>query len=336
MFKIFLFLFIFANFATADEINLFTSRHYESDAKLFKKFTDQTGIKINIISGKSKVLEKRIFEEGNNSKADILFLADAGALYSAQNKNLFSKIKSEFIKKKVPISLRNDFWVGITKRSRILYYNPNFLSKKEIEDISYEDLSDKKWLNSIAVRQSNNIYNQSWIASMLEHNGVNNTKKWLEGLVNNFARSPQGNDRAQILMVASGEAKLAIANSYYYALMLSGKKGIEQKKAAEKVIPIFPNQLNRGAHINISGAGIIKYSKNKKNAEKFLEFLLTNDSQSEFCNNSFEYPVIDDEGVYKPQYNLSSHFKEDKSIDVSIYGKRQAEAFKLMKKAGWN
>ena len=214
-------------------------------------------------------MEKRIFEEGNNSKADILFLADAGALYSAQNKNLFSKIKSEFIKKKVPISLRNDFWVGITKRSRILYYNPNFLSKKEIEDISYEDLSDKKWLNSIAVRQSNNIYNQSWIASMLEHNGVNNTKKWLEGLVNNFARSPQGNDRAQILMVASGEAKLAIANSYYYALMLSGKKGIEQKKAAEKVIPIFPNQLNRGAHINISGAGIIKYSKNKKNAEKF-------------------------------------------------------------------
>ena len=112
---------------------------------------------------------------------------------------------------------------GITKRSRILYYNPNFLSKKEIEDISYEDLSDKKWLNSIAVRQSNNIYNQSLVASMLEHNGVSNTKKWLEGLVNNFARSPQGNDRAQILMVASGEAKLAIANSYYYALMLSGR-----------------------------------------------------------------------------------------------------------------
>ena len=112
---------------------------------------------------------------------------------------------------------------------------------------------------------------------------------------NNFARSPQGNDRAQILMVASGEAKLAIANSYYYELMLSGKKGIEQKKAAEKVIPIFPNQLNRGTHINISGAGIIKFSKNKKNAEKFLEFLLTNDSQSEFCSNSFEYPVIEDE-----------------------------------------
>ena len=159
---------------------------------------------MNVISGKSKILEKRILEEGNNSKVDILFLADAGALYSAQNKNLFSKIKSEIIRKKVPSTLRNDFWVGITKRSRILFYNPNILSRKEIEQISYEDLSDEKWLDSIAVRQSNNIYNQSLIASMLEHNGVKKTK-WLKGLVKNFARPPQ-NDRAQILMVASSGA----------------------------------------------------------------------------------------------------------------------------------
>ena len=169
---------------------------------------------------------------------------------------------------------------------------------------------------------------------MLEHNGVKKTKKWLKGLVKNFARPPQGNDRAQILMVASGGAKLAIANSYYYELMLSGKKGIEQKKAAEKVLPIFPNQLNRGTHINISGAGILKFSRNKKNAEKFLEFLLTNDSQSEFCSNSFEYPIIEDEEISKSIYK--TNFKQDTSIDVSVYGKRQAEAFKLMKQAGWN
>ena len=197
-------------------------------------------------------------------------------MYSAQSKGLFTKIKSSIVEEKVPKSLRNDHWFGITKRSRILFFNPNLLlSKKEIKDISYEDLSDIKWKNSIAVRQASNIYNQSLIASILEHNGVKKTEVWLEGLVNNFVRPPQGNDRAQILMVASGEAKLAIANSYYYALMLSGKKGIEQKKAAEKVKPIFPNQNNRGTHINISGAGIIKFSKNKENAEKFLEFLLT-------------------------------------------------------------
>ena len=154
--------------------------------------------------------------------------------------------------------------------------------------------------------------------------------------MNNFARPPQGNDRAQILMVASGEAKLAIANSYYYALMLSGKKGAEQKKAAQKVVPIFPNQLNRGTHINISGAGILKSSPNKKNAIKFLEFLLTKEAQLEFCKNSFEWPVINnikEESFLSKIYNK---FKEDNSIDVSIYGRRQAEAFKIMKKAGWN
>ena len=264
MLRFFLFFFTLSNIALASELNLFTSRHYESDIQLFKKFTDQTGIKVNVISGKSKVLEKRLLEEGNKSIADILFLADAGSLYSAENKGLFTKLNSEIVDRKVPSSLRNNFWVGITKRARILFYNPRFLSHEEIKNISYEDLSNKKWKSSIAVRQANNIYNQSLIASILENNGAKKTKKWLEGLVNNFARPPQGNDRAQILMVASGEAKLAIANSYYYALMLSGKKGAEQKKAAQKVVPIFPNQLNRGTHINISGAGILKSSPNKK------------------------------------------------------------------------
>ena len=336
MLRLFLFLYFLSNLAVANEINLFTSRHYESDIQLFKKFTNKTGIKINVISGKSKVLEKRIIEEGEKTKADILFLADAGALYSAQSKNLFAKLKSNTIIKKVPDSLRNDYWIGITKRSRILFYNPNLLSKNDIKDISYEDLSDEKWKNSIAVRQANNIYNQSLIASILEYNGVKQTQKWLKGLVNNFVRPPQGNDRAQILLVASGKAKLAIANSYYYALMLSGKKGIEQKKAAEKVMPIFPNQKNRGTHINISGAGILKFSQNKKSAERFLEFLLTDEVQSEFSNNSYESPIVSNIKTSKLLGNINKGFKEDVLIDVSIYGKRQAEAFKLMKQAGWN
>ncbi len=336
MLKFFLFFFFLSSNLIASEVNLFTSRHYESDSKVFKKFTEITGIKVNLISGKSKVLEKRIIEEGKNTKADILFLADAGALYSAQSKGLFTKIKSSIVEEKVPKSLRNDHWFGITKRSRILFFNPNLISQKEIKDISYEDLSDIKWKNSIAVRQASNIYNQSLIASILEHNGVKKTEVWLKGLVNNFVRPPQGNDRAQILMVASGEAKLAIANSYYYALMLSGKKGIEQKKAAEKVKPIFPNQNNRGTHINISGAGIIKFSKNKENAEKFLEFLLSNEAQSELCNNSFELPIVKNIKVKELINKINKGFKEDTSIDVSVYGKRQAEAFKLMKQAGWN
>ena len=157
----------------------------------------------------------------------------------------------------------------------------------------------------------------------------------MKKLVKNFSRKPQGNDRAQILSVAAGESKLAIANTYYYALMLSGKKGDDQKKAAQKVKPIFPNQNDRGAHINISGAGILKFSPNKKNAQKFIEFLLTKEAQTNLCNSSFEFPIIQNVSTNKLINNIKN-FKEDVNIDVSTYGKRQAQAFKLMKKAGWN
>ena len=329
---VFLFL---TNIAKTNEINLFTSRHYESDIDLYKKFTTDTGIKVNIINGKSKVLEKRILDEGSKSKADILFLADAGALFSAQEKTLFTKHNLKNIDTLVPKSLRNQYWIGITKRARILFYNPKFTNLTEIKNISYEDLSNERWKGEIAIRQANNIYNQSLVASIIEHNGVKKAEKWLKKFVNNFARAPQGNDRAQILMVAAGEAKLAVANTYYYALMKSGKKGKEQKKAAEKVKPIFPNQSNRGTHINISGAGILKFSPNKENARKFLKFLLTEKAQIHICKNSFEYPIIKNlkNNILFEEIN---NFKEDKSISVSVYGERQKQAFKLMKKAGWN
>ena len=318
-----------------DELNLFTSRHYPSDLILFKKFQEKTGIKVNIINAKSKVLERRLLDEGSKSKGDVLFLADAGALYSAEKKGLFTKYDESEPLKLIPMSLKNKYWIGITKRARIIFYNPNLVEYNEIKNISYEDLGDAMWNKSIAIRQSNNIYNQSLVASILEHNGEDFTKKWLAKLVKNFSRKPQGNDRAQILSVAAGESKLAIANTYYYALMLSGKKGEAQKKAAQKVKPIFPNQNGRGSHVNISGAGILKFSPNKKNAQKFMEFLLTKEAQTQLCNSSFEFPVIENVPTNKLINNIKN-FKEDININVSSYGKRQAQAFKLMKKAGWN
>ena len=331
------FYFFFSSFSysISEELNLFTSRHYESDLKVFEKFSKKTGIKINVITGKSKVLEKRILEEGKKSKADILLLADAGALYSAQQKNLFTKHNSSYLNSLIPKSFRNEYWVGITKRARILFYNPSITKKSDIENISYESLSDDKWKNSIAIRQANNVYNQSLIASLIEYNGLENVEKWLKKFVKNFVRPPQGNDRAQILLVASGDAKLAVANTYYYALMLSGKKGKEQQKAAMNVKPIFPNQKGRGAHINISGAGILNFSQNKKNALKFIEFLLLAESQAHISNNSFEFPILENIQTNDLIKKISG-FKGDNKIDVEAYGKRQAQAFKLMKKAGWN
>ena len=333
---IFIFTFFFSLQLYAQEVNLFTTRHYESDIKLYKKFTEQTGINVNIISGESKPLEKRILEEGKTCKGDLFFLADAGRLYSAQKKGLFQKVNSKILEKKIPEQFRSDYWFGITKRARIVFYNPKKITLDNLVNLNYEDLIDSRFKKSVAIRQSNNVYNQSLIASMIENNGLEYTKNWTKEFVKNFSRKPNGNDRAQILSVASGESKLAIANTYYYALMLSGQKGKEQKEAAKKVRPFFPNQQNRGTHMNISGAGVLKHSPNPHNAVKLIEFLLSHKAQEHMVNNTFEYPII--ESVAPPSLitKMGGNFKQDTTTNVSSYGKWQKDAFKIMQNAGWN
>ena len=242
----------------ANEVNVFSSRHYSSDIQLYEKFTSISGIKVNVVSGNDAALQKRIIEEGSDSKADLYITADAGRLGLFDQKGMFQNSISPKIKSIVPKSLRSDNWTGIAKRARIIFYSKDRIDKEVIKNLRYEDLSDPKWNNKITVRQSNNIYNQSWIASIISNNGKENTDEWVKKFVKNFARDPKGNDRAQILAVAAGEADIAIANTYYYALMLSGQKGLEQQQAAKKVTPYFPNQSDRGTHMNISGGGILK------------------------------------------------------------------------------
>ena len=319
---------------SASEVNIFSSRHYESDTDLYKKFTDKTGIEVNVISGKDNALHKRIVDEGKDCLGDLYFTADAGKLGSFELQGLFQKgANSEFIKKNIPQNFRSDYWIGIAKRARVIYYNPTKTNPPK--NLKYEDLSKEIFKGKIAIRQSNNIYNQSLVASIIEHNGLNETQEWIKGLVKNFARQPKGNDRAQILAVAAGEAEYAIANTYYLALMLSGKKGEEQKNAAKKVIPYFPNQKDRGTHMNISGAGILKYAPNKQNAIKLLEFLLTKDSQTHIVNNTFEYPIIKGIEPNKLIAQFGTNFKQDLNTNVSVYSKRQSEALKIMTEAGW-
>jgi len=318
----------------AAEVNVFSSRHYESDSELYKKFTVKTGIKVNVVSGKDNALHKRIKEEGKDCLGDLFFTADAGRLGAFELIGLFQKgVSSEFIKKNVSENFRTDYWVGIAKRARVIYYDPAKTTPPK--DLRYEDLSKEIFKNKIAIRQSNNIYNQSLVASIIHHNGVNKTKKWAKGFVKNFARPPKGNDRAQILAVAAGEAEYAIANTYYLALMLSGKKGVEQKKAAKKILPYFPNQKDRGTHMNISGAGILKHAPNKLNAIKLLEFLLTEESQTHIVNNTFEYPIVKSVKPNKLIAQFGTNFKQDLNINVSVYSKRQSEALKIMTEAGW-
>ena len=318
-----------------EEVNIYTSRHYDADDFLYEKFTQKTGIQVNIISGKGSALIERLKAEGANSPGDVFFTVDAGNLANFQKQGFLQSIQSEIIKQSVPVELRgeNDEWVAVAKRARVIFYNPELVSDKEIKDINYEDLANDVWKDKVVIRSSSNMYNQSLVSSLISNLGIDQTEKWAKDLVANFARKPQGNDRSQIMAVANKEASIAIANTYYIGIMLSGKGGEEQLDAAQKVKIAFPNQTNRGAHINISGGGVLKHSPNRLNAEKFLEFLLSEEAQVHIVNNTFEYPVL--EGV-KPHPLIASfgNFKMDKT-SVSDFGKYNPEAVKLMDRVNW-
>ena len=330
-----LFAFI-SSFALAAEVNVYSARHYDSDIQLYEKFTAATGITVNVVSGKDKALQKRITEEGADCIGDLYITADAGRLGAFQAKGMLQRAGwSKAIKDSVSNNFRSAQWVGIAKRARIMYYSPERVSANDLNGMTYEGLTDPKWKGRVVIRKHNNIYNQSLVASLIKNNGKTATATWAKGVVANMARDSKGNDRVQILAVAAGEADIAVANTYYYALMLSGKKGAEQQAAAKKVMPFFPNQQDRGAHMNISGAGMLKYAPNKDNAVKLIEFLLTKQAQEHIVNNTFEYPMID--GVSPnplvPGADLS--FKQDLKTSVKSYGAKQADAIEVMKLAGW-
>ena len=324
------------NITFASEVNVFSARHYDSDVQLYEKFTAKTGIKVNVVSGKDKALQKRIVEEGKASKADLYITADAGRLGAFQAKGLFQRgASSKAIKAAVPSNFRTAYWTGIAKRARIIYYSPERVSSSDLQGMTYENLADPKWKGKVVIRKSNNVYNQSLVASLIANNGKKATAEWAKGLVTNMARDSKGNDRAQILAVAAGEADLAVANTYYLALMLSGQKGQEQQEAAKKIKPFFPNQNGRGTHMNISGGGILKYAPNKANAIKLLEFLVTKEAQEHIVNNTFEYPMIDGVEPHKLVVEMGLGFKQDLKTKVSSYGKKQADALEIMLAANW-
>ena len=326
-----------STFAFANEVNVFNARHYKADAELYSKFTNKTGIKVNLINGKAGALEKRMIEEGTESSADLYITADAGRCGAFKAKGMTQGgLTSAAIKAAVPSNFRTSHWVGVAKRARIIYYAPERVSGAELSGLTYESLADPKWKGRLVIRKSSNIYNKSLVASLVKNNGKAATAKWAEGVVANMARTPKGNDRAQIMAVAAGEADIAVANTYYLALMLSGNKGAEQQAAAKKVKAFFPNQNDRGTHMNISCAAMVKGAPNKSNAIALVEYLLTPEAQEHFTNNTFEFPMI--AGVSPNPLvvnNLGLDFKQDLKTKVSSYGAKQADALEVMTAAGW-
>jgi len=316
----------------AGEVNVFSHRFYDSDKELFKRFEAETGITVNVKEEKDDNQIAILQSEGENAEADIIITVDAGRLHFAKELGLLQTIESEVLMNNIPSHLRDvdNQWFGLTKRARVIIYNKETVDPQELS--TYEDLTNEKWKGQIFIRSSANIYNQSLLSSIISRSGEEAALDWATGLVANMARVPKGNDRDQIKEVAAGNGKIAIANTYYLGKLLTSDNEMESN-AAKAVAVFFPNQNTSGTHINISGAGVVKYSKNKENAIKFLEFLSGVEAQKHFGEANFEYPVHPE---VEPSELLKSwgEFVEDK-INLNELGVNNVKAVSTFETAGW-
>ena len=316
----------------AEEVNVYSAREEQLIKPLLDAFSKDTGIKVNLVTGDDDPLLERLKREGANSPADVLITADAGRLYRATQNGSLQAIQSAKLNQAVPANLRDpeNRWFGLTYRARVIFYNKDKVKPNELS--TYEALADPQWQGRVCVRSSNSIYNQSLLASMIQADGAGQAENWAKGLVNNFARAPAGGDRDQIKAVAAGQCDVALANTYYYAQMLYGKDAA-QKAAANKVGLFWPNQNNRGTHINVSGAGVTTSAKNKENAIKLLEYMVLDDAQRWYSTTNGEFPVKSGIAA-SPELQSWGNFKRD-PVNLSVLGKNNAQAVMLMDKAGW-
>lgn len=316
----------------AGTVNLYSSRHYDTDLALYENFTKQTGIKVNRIEAKADALIERIKSEGEFSPADLLITVDAGVLWRAENAGVLSPISSEVLNKRVPSSFRHPdgLWFGLSKRARVIIYNK---SKGVPANLAtYEDLANPMHKGEICMRSSGNIYNISLLASMIANDTKDTAKDWAKDIVANFARKPQSNDSGQIEAVASGQCRISVVNTYYLT-RYARSEDAQKKEIFDSLGVIFPNQDDRGTHVNISGAGVTTHAPNRDNAIKFLEYLTDKEAQNYFANGNNEYPIITDAKMSSAVQTLGT-FKEDK-LNVSALGKNQAEAVRIFDQVGW-
>ncbi|MCG8331365.1 MAG: Fe(3+) ABC transporter substrate-binding protein [Chitinophagales bacterium] len=313
-------------------ITLYTHRHYDTDKAIFAQFEEETGIKVNVVKANADELIQKMESEGDQSPADLLITVDAGRLVRAKNKGLLQTINSDILTQSIPAHLRDTegHWFGLTKRARVIVYDKD---KVNTEDLStYEALTESKWNNKILIRSSGNIYNQSLLASIIANDGKEKAKEWAAGVVENFARSPKGNDRDQVKGILAGEGEIAIINTYYLGKLINSKDSTEIK-AGNAVSVFFPNQEDRGTHINISGIGVSRYAPHKENAVKFIEYLASKEVQEIFAEANYEYPV-NPSAAPSDLLNSWGEFKEDK-LPLSKLGELNKEAVIIFDEVKW-
>lgn len=313
------------------ELNLYSSRHYDTDERLYSDFTDATGITINRIEGNADELIARMQAEGRNSPADVLLTVDTSRLERAKNAGVLQSIDSATLEERIPANLQDtdNQWFGFSQRGRIIFYDKDTVSNPPQ---TYLDLAKPEYKDLICIRSSTNTYNQTLLAALIEHEGEAGAKAWAEGVRANMARNPQGGDTDQLRGIVSGECGIAVSNTYYFARAL--RTDVDGLSAEiEKVGFVFPDQNGNGAHMNLSGGGVAAHAPNRENAVKFLEYLSSEQAQIYFSAGNDEYPTVANVPLADSVAQLGE-FKADE-VSLSAVAQNLPLAQKIFNAVGW-
>ena len=314
-------------------LNLYSSRHYQTDEALYRNFTKVTGLAVNRIEAGEDPLIERLRNEGARSPADVLVTVDAGRLWRAEQLGLFAPVESKVLEARLPASMRapNNQWFGFSARARVIVYNKQSFDPAHAQN--YEDLANPRLKGKVCTRSGGHVYNLSLMSALVEHWGEQKAEQWARGVVANFAREPRGGDTDQILAVASGECGVALSNTYYYVRLMKSAKP-EDRRVIEKVGLIWPNQKSFGTHVNVSGAAVLKHAPHREAAVRFLEYLVSDEAQAYFANGNNEWPAVKTAPLENAALASLGRFKAD-DLNVGVLGKNQPLAQKIFDRAGF-
>lgn len=317
--------------ALASEVNVYSARHYDTDQAIYDAFTAETGIRVNIIEASGDEILARIQAEGANSPADVLVTVDGGRLHRAVEAGLFQPIDSAVLEARVPEALQHpdNLWFGLTTRARVIFYNIAAGLPEGVDD--YEDLADPARVGTVCMRSSTNIYSVSLMAEMIESLGEEAAEAWGRGLNANLARAPQGGDTDQLKALAAGECTLAVSNTYYWGRLMASSNP-EDVAVAQQIAFIFPNQDDRGTHVNISGAGVLTTAPNRDNAVRFLEYMVSDAAQQVLADSNNEYPAVPGVTINGPIRDFTEF--RSSGMNVSVYGTNAARAVAVWDRVG--
>ena len=320
-------------------LNLYSARHYPTDELLYSDFTKATGIKINRVDSDDAGIIARLKAEGSASPADLILLVDAARLWKGEVDGMFLPVKSKTLETAVPAQLRSKptddgtAWFGLSTRARVVVYDKLKVNKADVD--TYEELGDPKNKGQLCIRSGSHPYNLSLFGAMTEHLGPAATEAWLKGMVDNMARAPKGGDTDQIKAVASGECGIAVTNTYYLARLMRSTNPAD-KAVIERVGVVFPNQQSWGTHVNVAGGAVARYAKNKANAMKFLEYLVSPEAQNHFANGNNEWPVVKGLKLDNPALNAMTggNFKSE-VLPISAVGMNQIKVQQMLDRVGF-